>query len=130
MKIELLGKTHLVRSVSVATVGVCTEVIINCAERWPFAQRVGGSVLYASQFTGALPDHDCLAVVATSDDSLHDEPDTCHIVLVPENNEDRVALRGLSFSNIEKDQVTFIYVPKALLAHKCTLATKQNTINF
>lgn len=130
MKIELLGKTHLVRSVEVASAGVCLDVIINCTERWPFAQRVGGSPIYSSLFSGGAPGHDCIAVVATGEDTSEEGQDTCHVVLVPENDEDRVALQGFSFSNIEKDQVTFLYVPKALLAHKNTLSTKINTNNL
>lgn len=114
MHIELWGNKGFVTNVSVAIVGSCIEVMINCAERWPDARRVGSSHHYMAVPDNALQPHDCIAV-SYSGNPQHEE---CHIVLIPENSYEATCLKGLAYTNIEKDQVSMLYVPREFFKSK------------
>lgn len=116
MRVELFGNKSLVRNVNVAIVGPCIEVLINSTERWPDAQRVGSSHLYIAQQDNDFSTHDCIAVSTGSEDNSFREE--CHIVLIPENDYEAEAIKGISYTNTEKDQVSILYVPRDFFKFK------------
>ncbi len=112
MKIEVVGKSHLVTSVEVTKDDAANQlhILINTRDRWAPHKFSSDWNIFGSRVfpAGAVPEHRLVAVGSAGQD---EHLAGAEVVFLPESDEERALLSGVVYESWEKDQITFLLVP-------------------
>ena len=115
MKIEVVGNTSLVTSVTVELDEETKElhILINTRDRWVPHQLSGGWGLFTAQCPRDEPIPDYRLIAVGFDE--HGELPGAEVVFLPEGMEERFTLlSGVAHHATEKDQISYLLTPRRL----------------
>lgn len=116
MQVKLYGKTELVTSAVVLMSKIGLEILINTRDKMADYHRPGICMQYnQEEFAKGnyRAEHDCIDIYAETDDI--DNPEICHVVVIPETDEDRHSLSEFAYYSQNKDQIACLKIDRKFL---------------
>jgi hypothetical protein len=120
MKLLILGKAALISSASLEQHEHFTHLLINTRDRWP-DWRDAGSVL--CQLEGGQEQCGAFTIRGDTDLEIADEIDATLIVVAETEEERKMFSWTVRYSNLEKDQISVIWITNEKHKYLNTLAT-------